>query len=249
MDGTTRSAGAVAALQGYRAAVSVARKVMEELPHSVLVGAGAARFAAEMGFRTEKLLTEAAEEAYLAGLDGRLPVAYAPGGAVVPILTALIARHRGEGRPVHSAGTVNFIAQDAGGTIASVSSSSGWPWKYPGRVGDAAVIGAGNYADSRFGAATCVGWGELAIRAGVARGMIARLEAGHGLGEACRRAFADAICLDPALAGMPLRMLAMDSAGNHTCHATSPNGKYLAWTDTMSAYATLDCTLVDAAGA
>src|SRR5689334_2921775 len=60
MDGRTLRAGAVGALKGYRHPISVARKVMAELPHVLLVGEGAARFAAEMGFEAEDLLTEPA---------------------------------------------------------------------------------------------------------------------------------------------------------------------------------------------
>src|SRR6185295_16783144 len=48
MDGTALRAGAVGALRGYRHPISVARRVMEELPHVMLAGAGAARFAAEL---------------------------------------------------------------------------------------------------------------------------------------------------------------------------------------------------------
>src|SRR5262245_65559502 len=56
MDGTTLRAGAVGGLRGYRAAISVARRVMEDLPHVMLVGDGAARFAAELGYPLENLL-------------------------------------------------------------------------------------------------------------------------------------------------------------------------------------------------
>jgi len=58
MDGRTLAAGAVAALQGYEHPISIARKVMEELPHVLLAGAGAERFAAEMGFERHELSTE-----------------------------------------------------------------------------------------------------------------------------------------------------------------------------------------------
>ena len=52
MDGRTLATGAVGALQGYTHPISVARRVMEQLPHVMLVGEGAARFAREMGAET-----------------------------------------------------------------------------------------------------------------------------------------------------------------------------------------------------
>ena len=61
-------------------------------------------------------------------------------------------------------GTVDVIALDAHGDIASGVSTSGLAWKYPGRVGDSPIIGAGNYADNRYGACGCTGYGEMAIR-------------------------------------------------------------------------------------
>ncbi|HYD86353.1 MAG TPA: isoaspartyl peptidase/L-asparaginase [Vitreimonas sp.] len=50
MDGSSRAAGAVAALRGFLSPVRVARGVMEKTPHVLLVGEGAAQFAAKEGF-------------------------------------------------------------------------------------------------------------------------------------------------------------------------------------------------------
>ena len=87
-------------------------------------------------------------------------------------------------------GTVNFIAIDAKGDIASGVSTSGWAWKYPGRIGDSPIIGAGNYADNRYGACACTGMGEMAIRAGTARSLVLYLKTDMTL--AGRRARGDA---------------------------------------------------------
>ncbi|MEJ7652563.1 MAG: isoaspartyl peptidase/L-asparaginase [Chloroflexia bacterium] len=57
---------------------------------------------------------------------------------------------------------MNFIALDSDGDLACGVSTSGWAFKYPGRLGDSPIIGAGNYADP-LGAAACTGRGELAI--------------------------------------------------------------------------------------
>ncbi len=65
--------------------------------------------------------------------------------------------------------TVNVIALDQGGNLCSGVSTSGSPLKFPGRVGDSSIIGAGNYADNRYGAATSIGVGKLAIQLATAR--------------------------------------------------------------------------------
>ena len=106
-------------------------------------------------------------------------------------------------------GTVDFIAIDAGGHLASAVSTSGWPGKAPGRVGDSPVIGAGNYCDDRFGAAACTGLGELAVRATTARMVVAALEQGVSVGDACLRAMAD--LPEPGV----MNIVAVDRAGNH----------------------------------
>lgn len=65
MDGRTLATGAVGAVRGFPHPVSVARRVMEELPHVLLVGEGAERFARETGFVSAELLTEEAREIWL----------------------------------------------------------------------------------------------------------------------------------------------------------------------------------------
>ena len=56
MDGRTLATGAVAAMHGYQDAISLARVVMDELPHVLVVGPGAGRLASEAGFRPQDLL-------------------------------------------------------------------------------------------------------------------------------------------------------------------------------------------------
>ena len=53
--------GAVAALEDIVHAISVARKVMEKTPHTMLVGEGARSFALAQGFERKNLLTPEAE--------------------------------------------------------------------------------------------------------------------------------------------------------------------------------------------
>jgi beta-aspartyl-peptidase (threonine type) len=236
MDGTTLRAGAVGALKGYRAAISVARRVMEDLPHVVLVGDGAARFAAEIGMPRENLLTDHSERVWRAGLEGRTLIDWQ---GVPELLAALLKRSAALTQdPEHVTGTVNFIAQDRQGRIASAVSTSGWAWKYPGRLGDSPMIGGGNYADDRYGAAACTGWGEAAIRAVTARSVVLYLKVGYPLEEACREAFRD---LAPLLRGTPntMSLVAIDRNGNHCAMTTAEERTYVYQADGMDHFVEL----------
>jgi L-asparaginase / beta-aspartyl-peptidase len=242
MDGTTLRSGAVGALKGYRYPISVARRVMEELPHVFLVGEGAARFAAELGMPHEHLLTPEAEQTWRAGLEGRGMIEW---HGVSEQVAKLLARGAAVTKdPEHVTGTVNFIAQDAQGRIASAVSTSGWAWKYPGRLGDSPLIGAGNYADDRYGAAACTGWGEAAIRLGTARSVVLYLKQGFSLEDACREAFRD---LAPIMRGTPntMSLVALDRHGNHTAFATAEERTYVYQADGMAEAAELPRVVYD----
>lgn len=236
MDGRTLRAGAVGALRGYRHAVSVARQVMEHLPHVLLAGEGAAQFAAARGFPQEDLLTEEAAQAWRKGIEKRYPgVLQQP---PEQRRAALLRQAAGLATdPEQVAGTVNFIAQDQARHIASAVSTSGWAWKYPGRMGDSPVIGAGNFADNRAGAATCTGWGELALRASSARSIVLALQMGQPLDAACRAAFSDLLALDVPPASIIMSLIAIDRHGNHWAGSTAAGRSYVYRTAGMPAYA------------
>jgi beta-aspartyl-peptidase (threonine type) len=115
--------------------------------------------------------------------------------------------------------------------MASAASTSGWAWKYPGRAGDTGSIGSGNYCDDRYGAATCTGWGELAIRAGAARAVVAALQQGCTIEQACRE-----VLLDLPDAGMgtndtPLHVLAVASDGTIGAFSTAANSQFTSWVE------------------
>jgi beta-aspartyl-peptidase (threonine type) len=234
MDGRTLRAGSVGALQGYMYAISVARKVMDELPHVLLVGEGAARFAAEMGFQQEELLTDAAREMYQQDLSGALPEdkRHWLSGGVEKNLTRL---SRIATDPEHAAGTVNFIAVDGEGNIASAVSTSGWAWKYPGRVGDSPIIGAGNYADNRYGACACTGWGELAMRCGTARSVVLYMRLGFGLEQACHQAMHDIVSIAGDQGNITMNLIAVNRDGRPFGVTTVPGRTYVWMTPDMEA--------------
>lgn len=225
MIGSSRAFGAVAALRGYPNPISVARAVLERLPqHALLVGEGAGLFAQECGFETAELLTENARRLWVSSLladddvrAGREAVegenTTATPGDVAYKHAALelvrrMAPHEGPW------GTINVLALDRAGELVSGVSTSGYPYKYPGRVGDSAVPGAGNYCDLRYGAAACTGRGELAMRATGARTVIEHLARGADPESACAAMLAEVKNL-PDEFRAELRTLALTPDGRH----------------------------------
>jgi beta-aspartyl-peptidase (threonine type) len=246
MDGTSRRAGAVGALREHRHAVTVARQVLDQLPHVLVVADGAGRLARRNGMVRESLLTPEAESAWRAGLEGRLPEAFRTEEHVVEELLAQ-ATHLATD-PDSVPGTVNVIARDRDGRLASAVSTSGWAWKYPGRLGDSPLIGAGNYADDRFGAAACTGWGELAIRCGTTRMIVAWLAQDRSVLDACRLAYDDIADLPDLPAGAVMSTIAVSAAGSYSGVSSVPGGTYIVHTEAMSQCEVLPRQVLSLAG-
>lgn len=233
MDGRTLAAGTVGALQGHEHPISIARRVMELTPHVMLVGAGANRFAAEIESPSCDLLTATAKDKWRERLQQFVPDGeinhLAQRQQLLPLARQLMQQ---VARP-HN--TVNFLARDQNGDIACGVSTSGWPWKYPGRLGDSPIIGAGNYADNRFGAAACTGYGELAIRCGTARSVVLYMKMGLSVAEACQEALRDLLPLLTAHGG-GMNIVAMDRKGHPYGITSDPAGeRYLVMTETSGA--------------
>ncbi len=218
MDGRDLTAGAVGCVKGYPNPISIARKVMETLPHVFLVGEGAERFAAEMGFQKADLMTEETRQLWrkdLAAVTASMAHRLDPNR-----LVDLVQQFS---NPRRTRGTVNFIARDDQGNLATGVSTSGYYGKYPGRLGDSPVIGAGNYADSRYGAAACTGMGEMAIRASTARSVVFYLKLGYSLEAAGVQAMQDLRDLGGRFIS-EMNIIAMDRDG-HPAGFSSAQGK------------------------
>ena len=228
MDGVTRAAGAVAGVRGIEHPISLARRVMQDLPHVLLVGEGAERFAEECGFEKTDLLTPEAREIYLRGLRGEEGTPYAGAAAKAMVHRLAMQPERASGK---DAGTVNVLALDGEGNICAGVSTSGFAWKYPGRVGDSAVIGAGNYCDGRYGAAACTGRGEIAIRGATARTIVLGLAEGLSPQDAGARAIRDLDLIpDAYFSNMNSVVLAPD--GRHAGFSTVENQVYVGMDET-----------------
>ncbi len=234
MVGSSRAFGAVAGLRGYPNPISVARAVLEQLPqHSLLVGEGAALFAAECGFEPAELLTPEAgklwrESLYTAGesVEGEATAEQVGDVRYRAAALELVRRMAPHDGPW---GTINILALDARGELCVGVSTSGYPWKYPGRVGDSAIPGAGIYCDIRAGGAASTGRGELSMRAAAARQVVDLLGAGTDPAQACRSALADTALL-PDDYRAELRLLALTPDGRHGGAATSAGATYAVMT-------------------
>jgi len=177
MDGDGRC-GSVAALSDIAHPVSLARRVMEQTPHVMLVGEGAQQFAVQQGFERRKLLTPEAEKAWREWLK---TAQYTP---------EINAERRSRPGDSSNHDTLGMLAIDAQGRLAGACTTSGMAWKMHGRVGDSPIIGAGLYVDNEVGAATASGVGEEMIRNAASFLVVELMRQGRSPAEACREAIA-----------------------------------------------------------
>ncbi|HEY4119561.1 MAG TPA: isoaspartyl peptidase/L-asparaginase [Byssovorax sp.] len=162
MSGADLRAGAVCALRGFAAPVSIARAALEDGRHVLYAAEGARAFALSRGFQEApagSLVTDAARDA--------LELARRAGAALG-----------------WAGGTVGAVARDGAGHVAAATSTGGVTNKRPGRVGDSPIVGAGNYADDASGAVSTTGHGEGMMRLVVAHSITEALAAGASPGAA-----------------------------------------------------------------
>jgi len=173
MHGPTKRAGAVGCLEDVAEAAAVAKAVLDNTDHIFLVGAGAKKFALELGFKERNLLTEQSRQDWLRWKSRLNPNdAWLDQGTKPPIRPARQDDEHASNAHIeydrygipHTYGTINMNAVTAGGDIASCTTTSGLSWKIPGRVGDSPIIGAGQYCDNEVGAAGSTGRGEANIK-------------------------------------------------------------------------------------
>lgn len=143
MDGPTARSGCVACLEGIENPIRVARRVMEETRHVLLVGQDAKRFALEQGYEERDLLTDKARQKWE---EWKAEQSSQQQGTE------------------HDHDTIAMCALDASGHMATACTTSGLAWKIPGRVGDSPIPGAGAFVDEEVGAAGSTGVGEEVLQ-------------------------------------------------------------------------------------
>tara|TARA_Y100000590_G_scaffold468691_1_gene652604 strand:- start:11855 stop:12802 length:948 start_codon:yes stop_codon:yes gene_type:complete len=159
------NAGSVAFLQNIQHPVSVARKVMEETKHVMLVGEGARQFAISKGFKETNLLTEKSKKEWKAWQKERRTMT-----------------------PHETHDTLSVLAQDAKGNLAGACTTSGWAYKMHGRVGDSPIIGAGLYVDNEIGSSAATGLGEEVIKTTGSFLVVELMRQGYSPIDACKEA-------------------------------------------------------------
>jgi len=245
MHGPTRRAGAVGAIQDIATPSNVAKAVMDYTDHVMLVGAGAKKFALEMGFKEQNLLTEKSRQDWL-----RYKACLNPNDVWLEREAGSGKGDTGAGSPIaydhplhvkFTTGTINMNAVNARGDISSVTTTSGRSWKIPGRVGDSPIIGAGQYCDNTVGAAGSTGRGEANIKVCGAFLIVEFMRQGLSPEQACLR------CIERVVAMTETRLL--DANGRPLFdlefYALAKDGRF----GGASAYEGSRMAVADAAGA
>ena len=161
----TGNCGSVAFLQNIMHPVSVARKVMEETKHVMLVGEGARQFAISQGFKEIDLLTD---ESRISWKDWK--------------------KEQREMTPHETHDTISVLVQDKNGDMAGACTTSGWAYKLHGRVGDSPIIGAGLFVDNEVGCAAATGLGEEVIKTTGSFLVVELMRQGYDPTKACEEA-------------------------------------------------------------
>ncbi len=230
MDGNTREIGSVGAVPNTLPVARLAHEVMKRLPHVMLTGDGARRFASEIGFSKDDVLFADSKRVWWERLEKELSpedLAKFPDIPLAPLSRTITD-------PERVRDTTVFLSADPNRGIHAATSTSGWAWKYPGRLGDSPIPGAGFYADSRYGAAACTHTGEMTMRCSTARTVVLALKLGYSLSDAVKLAVEELKELTSGfLAGVVIH--AVDAKGNHEVVNFRCEGeiRYWLWEDTM----------------
>lgn len=161
----TGNCGSVAFIENIKHPISVARKVMEETKHVMLVGEGARQFAVSQGFEEVDLVTDKSREKW-----------------------EKWKKEQFKQTPHDTHDTISVLAQDSTGNLSGACTTSGWAYKLHGRVGDSPIIGAGLYVDNEIGCAAATGLGEEVIKTAGSFLVVELMRQGYDPSEACKEA-------------------------------------------------------------
>ena len=204
----TGNAGAVAFLQDIMHPVSVARQVMEETPHVLLVGEGARRFALDRGAKQENLLTENSRAAWQEWLETAQYDPWSPPAS-----------------PMNH-DTISMLALDAAGNLSGACTTSGLAYKMHGRVGDSPIIGAALFVDNEVGAACATGVGEEVMKTLGSFLIVELMRQGASPQEACQEGIRRIVRRHHRLDDVQVGYLALDRRGRVGAYDIQPWFQY-----------------------
>jgi beta-aspartyl-peptidase (threonine type) len=212
MRGSDIAYGAIGSVAGVRRAVDLARRVMEDGRHCLLVGPGAVEFARKRGV---PLVDPASLVTPSSMKDWERRMAELHQGT----------NPRADWTPVSEDGdTVGAVAIDSTGCISAATSTSGLTGRYHGRVGDSPIAGAGTYARDDLGGVSCTGHGETMMRTVLAHQVLHALQAGANPREILERELAIATQRAGGRGGMIVVL-----PGGRTAYARNTAHMGVAW--------------------
>ena len=185
--------GSVAFLRDIVNPISVARKVMEETPHVMLVGQGAKNFALKQGFKETNLLTDLSRKEWN---SWKISSKYE---SIINI---------------ENHDTISSLALSGDGRLAGACTTSGSAYKMHGRVGDSPIIGAGLFLDNQVGAAAATGLGEAVIKSSGSAMVVEAMRNGASPQEACENVILRILKMNKQVENLQVGFIALDIRGN-----------------------------------
>ena len=198
--------GSVCFLENIEHPVSIARKVMEETPHNMLVGEGAYQFAIKQGFEPVNLLTPESEANWKKWLEEK---------EYRPIIN------------IENHDTIGMLCLDQKGDIAGACTTSGLAYKMRGRVGDSPIIGSGLFIDNEVGGAVATGLGEEILKNVSTFLIVELMRSGKSPQEACEIAMDRIIKKNPDYKNFQVAFIALNKKGEVGSFCIHPGFTYL----------------------
>lgn len=187
--------GSVGFLEGIAHPISVARHIMENTPHVMLVGAGAKKYAMQNKFERIKTPIPEVKKAWKEWKKEQEAMAKKPA-----------INHENHD-------TIGLLAMDRNGRISGACTTSGWAYKLPGRLGDSPIIGAGLFIDQEVGGAVATGLGESIIRIAGSHTVVELMRNGFTPEEACKEAVNRLIRKHKDMTGLQCGFIAINTEG------------------------------------
>lgn len=189
--------GSVGCLEGIAHPISVAKHIMQNTPHVMLVGAGAKQYALKHKFETIKTpLPEVKKE-----WEKWKKESAAADKAKKPEIN-----HENHD-------TIGLLAIDKQGRISGACTTSGWAYKLPGRLGDSPIIGSGLFVDQEVGGAVATGLGESIIRIAGAHTVVELMRQGKSPEQACKETVQRLIRKHKDMTGLQCAFIAINTKG------------------------------------